>query len=95
MDRIGVLRVERRARRMHEVIDALEVDRGVLARMDGGNAYAKARERCLFCGTSDRCLRWLDKAKRTADRPAFCPNLGLFEACGGTAAPDQDVWNNG
>lgn len=81
MERVGVLRVERRARRMHEVIDALQVDRGALARLDGGAAYAQARDRCFFCGTSDKCLRWLDRERRSGSKPAFCPNLRLFEAC--------------
>jgi hypothetical protein len=81
MQKVGVLRVERRARRMHEVMDALQVDRSVLARMDGGASYAKAQRRCLFCGTSDKCLRWLDQARKPGSKPAFCPNLGLFEAC--------------
>jgi hypothetical protein len=81
MEKIGVLRVEQRARRMHELMDALEVDRGTLARIDGGAAYARARERCLFCGTSDKCLRWLDQPRRPSSGPSFCPNLRLFEAC--------------
>jgi hypothetical protein len=78
---VGVLRVERRARRMHEVMDRLEVDRGVLARVDAGAAYAQARTRCLFCGTSDQCLRWLDQPAQAGSRPGFCPNLRLLEAC--------------
>jgi hypothetical protein len=84
MERVGVLRVERRAWRMHELIDALEVDRGKLVRLDGGTAYAQARKRCLFCGTSDKCLRWLGQARLPASSPTFCPNLKLFEACART-----------
>src|SRR5262245_32676946 len=81
MENLQVLRVERRARRMHEVMDRLQVERGVLARMARGEAYARARSRCLFCGTSDTCLRWLDVRQQRAMRPTFCPNLTLFDSC--------------
>lgn len=74
-------RVERQARRMHEVMERLDVDVGALARLRQGDAYAEARTRCLFCGTSDRCLRWLDDPAQAGRRPQFCPNLALFEAC--------------
>jgi hypothetical protein len=73
-------RVENRARRMHEIMQRLGVDAGVLARLRRGDAYADARSRCLFCGTSDKCLRWLAQAGE-GKRPEFCPNLTLFEAC--------------
>lgn len=74
-------RVERQARRMHEMIERLDVDAVTLARMHGGEAYATARRMCLFCGTSDQCLRWLDKPAQPGERPHFCPSLSLFEAC--------------
>lgn len=80
MQRDMFLRVERRARRMHELMERLRVNPGVLARMEGGEAYAKARARCFFCGTSDKCLRWLDQPAGRHGRPEFCPNLSLFEA---------------
>jgi hypothetical protein len=73
-------RVEHRARRMHEMMQRLGVDIGVLARLRRGDAYAEARSRCLFCGTSDKCLRWLEQSG-DRKRPEFCPNLTLFEAC--------------
>lgn len=81
MGSVPILRVERRARRMHEMADRLEVDRRALARLRNGAAYAEARSRCLFCGTSDTCLRWLDDTGCMGKRPTFCPNLQLFEAC--------------
>lgn len=74
-------RVERRALRMHEMMQRLEVDPVKLARLRGGDAYADARAMCLSCGASERCLRWLDNPVRTSNRPEFCPNLTLFEAC--------------
>jgi Family of unknown function (DUF6455) len=81
MEKLLVRRVERRARRMHDLMDRVGVDSAVLVRVKGGDAYLEARRRCLFCGTSDKCLRWLDQTQPTDVRPAFCPNLSLFEAC--------------
>jgi hypothetical protein len=72
-------RVERQATRMHEVMDRLDVDVAALARARKGELYAEARTRCLTCGTSDKCLRWLDGEAASRERPAFCPNLRLFE----------------
>ena len=72
-------RVERQATRMHEVMERLDVDVAALARLRQGQAYAEARARCLTCGTSDRCLRWLDSRPVSSEPPAFCPNLRLFE----------------
>jgi hypothetical protein len=72
-------RVERQATRMHEMMDRLNVDEAALARARQGEVYAEARARCLTCGTSDKCLRWLDRDPAPEERPAFCPNLRLFQ----------------
>jgi hypothetical protein len=74
-------RVERHAVRMHEMMARLHVNPGKLARLRRGDAYAEARARCLSCGMSEKCLRWLDDAEEAQERPVFCPNLMLFEAC--------------
>jgi hypothetical protein len=74
-------RVERRALRMHEMMQRLEVDPAKLARLRGGDAYAEARTACLSCRASDRCLFWQDDPAQAGKGPAFCPNLALFEAC--------------
>jgi hypothetical protein len=66
---------------MHEMMARLDVDPGVLVRLKGGMAYSEARARCLFCGTSDKCLRWLDEQNRAMKDPSFCPNLPLFQVC--------------
>ena len=89
MENIHVLRIEWRARRMHDVMDRLNVDRGVLARVRGGAAYLEARKRCLFCGTSHECLRWLDQ--RPARQPAFCPNLAIFAGCRPTTTVEREA----
>ena len=81
MDWLMHRRVERQAIRMHEMLDRLDVDPVALVRLRDGDAYAGARSLCLFCGTSDKCLRWLDGYSRQDRSPDFCPNLRVFEAC--------------
>lgn len=58
-------RVERRALRLHEMMERLDVDPGKLARLQRGDAYAEARATCLSCGTSDKYLRRLDEPAKT------------------------------
>ena len=74
------LRVERRAGRMHDMMKRIGADPVLVTRLRDGDAYCEARARCLSCGTSDKCLRWLDQPTSNR-RPEFCPNLSLFEAC--------------
>lgn len=71
--------VERQARRMHEMMDVLDVDGAKLARLDQGSAYAAARLRCLNCSEAERCVDWLETATPKAAAPDFCPNVSLFE----------------
>lgn len=71
-------RVERQATRMHDMMDRLNVDRAALVRSRQGQDYAEARTRCLTCGSSDKCLRWLAGQRPTREAPTFCPNLRLF-----------------
>lgn len=73
--------VERQARRMHDMMERLDVDAGKLARLDEGRAYAMARERCLNCADSVTCLKWLVEFDPTSERPEFCPNATLFTGC--------------
>ena len=53
--------VERRATRMHQMMERLHVDVLALVRLRNGDAYAEARSRCLRCEDSSICLLWLDK----------------------------------
>jgi hypothetical protein len=41
-------------------------------------ALMGSRRRCLFCGESRRCERWLEAGEREGYRD-FCPNAGAFE----------------
>jgi len=74
-------RVERRAKRTQDMIRRLNVDPLQLVRLKHGEAYAEARERCLHCGSSDKCLRWLSAEPPSEVMPEFCPNLRLFLKC--------------
>jgi len=72
--------VERRAIRMHQMMERLRVDPHALIRLRNGEAYAEARSTCFRCEDSNLCLLWLDK--RAPDvRPDFCPNVEFFNAC--------------
>lgn len=71
--------VERRARRMREMIHRLDVDRLELAYADLGDVYAMAANTCLSCENTSACLLWLEAAPQGAERPLFCPNLELFK----------------
>lgn len=73
--------VERQAIRLHQMMARLNVDAVKFARMRRGEAYTEARMRCLYCGTADKCLRWLDGYGRQDQLPEFCPNLPEFEKC--------------
>jgi hypothetical protein len=42
-------------------------------------ALVGARRRCLFCGESRRCNRWIESGARRGNE-AFCPNAGAFDA---------------
>ena len=73
-------RVERQARRMHDMMERLNVDKAALVRARQGQDYAEARARCVTSRHQRRkCLRWLDKQPPSGGEPAFCPNLRLFE----------------
>ena len=72
--------VERRASRMHEMMDRLGVDAAALARDRDGQTYAEARKTCLNCPSGDACLRWLDQGQVGPGKPMFCPGLTTFEA---------------
>lgn len=72
--------VERRASRMHEMMDRLGVDAAALARHRHGQTYAEARQMCLSCPSGDACARWLGQGNGAPGKPTFCPSLSSFEA---------------
>ena len=52
--------VQRRATRMHEMVERQGVDVSKLVRLSSGDAYMEARRRCLKCCATQECLLWLD-----------------------------------
>jgi hypothetical protein len=73
--------VERQAVRLHEMMERVGCDPGKLVRLQSGDAYALARQKCLRCSSSRECLLWLEAKTASKERPDFCPNLAVFEQC--------------
>ena len=73
--------VERRAIRMRQMMNRLNVDAVALLRVRDGDACAEARSKCLLCNESDQCLRWLDRDHGGSNTPDFCPLFLLFSSC--------------
>lgn len=76
-----VRHVERRARRLREMIESLDVDEIALTRLDRGEAYVQACNNCLRCVSVGECLHWLESNSQEESTPEFCPNRGLFIKC--------------
>ena len=76
-----VTQVERRARRMNDMIKALDVDEIALMRRNRGEAYAQARTKCLNCVCPGECLAWLDAGGEKREAPWYCPNRDVFANC--------------
>ena len=77
---------ERRAVRMRQMMDRLDVDAVALLRVRDGDAYAEARSKCLLCSQGRRCLRWLDRDNGGNTAPDFCPLFVLLNSCRSRAA---------
>ena len=73
-------RIEKQARRMREMMARLRVDPVALARARNGNAFAEARNRCVACGATGECERYLHQPEGLAAPPDFCPNHQLFKS---------------
>lgn len=71
---------ELQACRMRLMIDRLRIDKGALARAEGGELVGNAFRRCLNCMTLDECLPFLSEGSDPEDTPAFCPNAATFVA---------------
>ena len=74
-------KVWRRAALTSRVIEALDINPAVAARIDAGEAYREACAICLACSSASSCRAWLDAAKPYPLAPDFCPNRRFFEAC--------------
>lgn len=71
--------VEDQAQRIGKMIRRLDVDLLELAYTRLGTVYADANRVCSSCESAAECSRWLTVASQHGERPAFCPNLPLFE----------------
>jgi len=78
----------RQAELMDKMMRAVGVDEVSAARLDHGEAIAKAREACLKCNSHCRCLQFLDNLDHTASAPEFCLNTKFFEQC--AASKDKE-----
>lgn len=73
-------RVLHQAQRMDDMMRRLGVDPALAARLDEGQAFARARVVCLVCPFAEACGRWLHQDAAVSEPPAFCPNAGFFTA---------------
>jgi len=74
--------VQRQAEHLGEVMDRLNVDALTAARLENGEAFARAQRTCLECRFERHCRRWLDAAIVMEGPPTFCPNAAFFAAGG-------------
>ncbi len=74
-------RVWRRAELTNRMIEALNVDPIIAARIDTGDAYRDACATCLTCPAAPACRRWLNEPEYTSKPPDFCPNARFFGTC--------------
>jgi hypothetical protein len=82
-------RVARQTDAFRKAMDRIGLDPLALVQLDRGRSFAEAVRRCLVCGNSSECRRWLETEKRPTDSPPpFCANAIDFrrarEASGGT-----------
>lgn len=81
MDRPMVEQVERRARRLNDMIEKLGIDRSRLARACAGEALSLANRNCLKCSNPSACIDWVDAiAAGPLIPPHFCPNVDLLRS---------------
>jgi hypothetical protein len=65
----------------NRMIERCGVDVGRAVRLERGEAYARAKTKCLVCRASVECGQWLDIEGEQAVTPAFCPNRVFFCKC--------------
>jgi hypothetical protein len=72
--------VERRASRLNEMIERINVNPLELARLDQGQAYIEAFKICIECHHAPSCLRWLESEPQSGEKADFCPNYPLLDS---------------
>ncbi|MCB1519666.1 MAG: hypothetical protein KDJ37_03715 [Hyphomicrobiaceae bacterium] len=71
--------VERRARRLKDMIHRTGANSSRLVRHRGGATIAEASRNCLVCPHPTACLEWLDDPSLADPAPPpFCANCALL-----------------
>ncbi|MBS0232010.1 MAG: hypothetical protein JSR99_00820 [Proteobacteria bacterium] len=83
--------MQRRAARLADMIERLDVDKGTLFCRGMGAAYADARAKCFRCENKRSCSAWLVSPEIAHAAPAFCPNAALLEDCRRPFRADTDL----
>ncbi len=74
--------VERRARRLNDMIERIGADRSRLVRRCGGATIAEASRNCLTCSYPTACMEWVaDLSFDAEEPPEFCRNRALLRRC--------------
>lgn len=74
--------VERRARRLNDMIDRIGANRSRLVRACGGATIAEAAQNCLSCPYPTACIEWVsDRSFDASEPPPFCRNRNLIRRC--------------
>ncbi len=74
--------VERRARRLNDMIDRIGANRSRLVRACGGATIAEAAKNCLSCPYPTACIEWVsDRSFDAVEPPSFCRNRNLIRRC--------------
>lgn len=74
--------VERRARRLNDMIDRIGANRSRLVRACGGETIAEASKNCLSCPYPTACIEWVsDRSFDAMEPPSFCRNRNLIRRC--------------
>lgn len=74
--------VERRARRLNDMIERIGANRSRLVRACGGATIAEAAQNCLSCPYPTACFEWVsDRSFDASEPPPFCRNRNLIRRC--------------
>lgn len=74
--------VERRARRLNDMIDRIGANRSRLVRACGGATIAEAAQNCLTCPYPTACMEWVaDTRFEAVEPPSFCRNRSIIRRC--------------
>lgn len=87
--------VERRARRLNDMIDRIGANRSRLVRACGGATIAEAAQNCLTCPYPTACIEWVsDKSFDAMEPPVFCRNRYLIQRCRAAGAVSATTGEN-